>query len=480
MNVAWLTPFSRGSAIAEFSQHVTETLAEWCEVDIWVSDDEEPRRETPLRTYQLTPERLGRLAHYDVVVHNIGDHLAYHGAIVEASRVQPGIVVLHDRSCHNLFAGYWLERGERETYVSRLEVLYGAEAGAAATAALRGVRPHIWDSDDDVLLYPLSDEALVGALGAVAHSTDHANQLRGRWFGPVGELFLPAYGRPAAAPRPAASEPVTLLTLGYVNRNKQVHRMLEVLGRNPDLAARVRYLVVGPGLRDDYAAELKELERRYSLDCVSFLGHRPDDEVERLLADADVFVNLRYPPLEGASASLMRQLELGRPVLALDVGGFAELPEGALVRVPPENDEALAQALRRLIDDPAHRAEVGAAGRKAAEGRSLERYAKEFLSFADEVRSWEPIVRTIDQAAAELARIGVDERSRRELQSVAKELAAVVEGIAPEPHFRLLGREDLMALRIFFRENDTPAVDQALPSVPARRRGGRGDRAAHG
>jgi GNAT superfamily N-acetyltransferase len=161
----------------------------------------------------------------------------------------------------------------------------------------------------------------------------------------------------------------------------------------------------------------------------------------------------------------MRQLELGRPVLANDVGGFAELPEGSLVRVPPEDDDALAAALRRLVDDPQLRASVGAAAREAAGKRSLDRYAREFLAFVEEVRSWTPIVRTIDLAAFELGRMGVDERFG-EIGRIAHELGTIVDAMAPEPLLRLLGPEDLVALKLFFRENNTPAVTTNFHPFP--------------
>ena len=46
-----------------------------------------------------------------------------------------------------------------------------------------------------------------------------------------------------------------LLTLGRVNRNKQVHRVLEILAADPELAGRVEYQVVGPGTRRRTAAK---------------------------------------------------------------------------------------------------------------------------------------------------------------------------------------------------------------------------------
>ena len=40
MKVAWFTPLSTRSAIAEYSVHVCAALEQLCQVDLWVGDDE--------------------------------------------------------------------------------------------------------------------------------------------------------------------------------------------------------------------------------------------------------------------------------------------------------------------------------------------------------------------------------------------------------------------------------------------------------
>ena len=464
MKIAWFTPLSTRSAIGEYSVHVTGALAERCEIDLWVGDDD-IHRETELRTFQFhrDPLLLHRLAQYDLAVYNIGNNEAFHGAIYEASKARPGIVILHDRSCHHLFAEHWLGVGDTERYLERMGTLYGHEGLERAEQALRAERPPIWESDEEALRFPLVEEALVGALGVVVHSADHAADVRRRWLGPVGELFLPAYRQEQAASTtpPLANGRTTLLTLGHVNRNKQVHSVLEILAADPALASRVDYQVVGPGLEEAYGRELEAFAHEHELDCVSFLGYQPDDVVERLLAEADVCVNLRSPALEGSSASLMRQLEIGKPVLAFDVGGFHEVPDGAIVKVPPGDGTLLAQALQGLVENASLRASIAAAAAEHAARLTPARYAAEFLDLTDEVASWEPIVRTIDHVADELTLLGASPQLPA-IERVGRELGALVEGMSdadPErPLLRALGASDRDALARFLERNDVPEV----------------------
>jgi phosphatidylinositol alpha-mannosyltransferase len=73
----------------------------------------------------------------------------------------------------------------------------------------------------------------------------------------------------------------------------------------------------------------------------------------------------------------------GRPVVASNLGGFAEVithgVEGLLVR--PQDGEALGQALLELVEDPALRAEMGRKGSERAQHYSWERVSQQVLSY---------------------------------------------------------------------------------------------------
>ena len=77
---------------------------------------------------------------------------------------------------------------------------------------------------------------------------------------------------------------------------------------------------------------------------------------------ADLVV-LPYRNIE-QSGVLYTALAFGRPLVLSSVGGFPEIAEqGAARLVPPEDPEALAEALRELLADPAAREALGAGRR---------------------------------------------------------------------------------------------------------------------
>ena len=68
---------------------------------------------------------------------------------------------------------------------------------------------------------------------------------------------------------------------------------------------------------------------------MSLSGPLDRSAYESELAAADVFVCLRDPVLEAASASLIEEMATARPVVVYDVAHYRELPDDAVVKVDP-------------------------------------------------------------------------------------------------------------------------------------------------
>ncbi len=109
------------------------------------------------------------------------------------------------------------------------------------------------------------------------------------------------------------------------------------------------------------------LERRLASPNVRFTGELPD--VLALVAGAAA-VLFPVDDLHGKvdlPIVLLESMSLGIPVIALDHGPLADL--GAALRLAPGDTDALARAALSMIDEPARRAEVAAAGRAEVQGR---------------------------------------------------------------------------------------------------------------
>ncbi len=97
---------------------------------------------------------------------------------------------------------------------------------------------------------------------------------------------------------------------------------------------------------------------------VTFAGYCSQDEVAEILGQSDVFVLPSFA--EGVPVSLMEACASGLPVIATQVGGVSELVidgETGFI-VPPGDAAALRDRIDALVNDPALRSRMGAAGRR--------------------------------------------------------------------------------------------------------------------
>ena len=241
MRIAWFTPRSTHGAVAEFSRRVTAVLAAHADVDVWTAEDEMLGESGPLEARMaIEVPTQAALRAYDAVFYNMANDLPHHGAIHELSKRHPGIVILHDRVFQQMFVDKWLPQGRSPdpAYGSRMTAYYGEDGARVARESLSGVRRPVWECDEELVNYPLVEEVLQRALGAVTQSEDHAREIRSRWLGPVAVLPYPSSHGPRAD-----GATLDLYALGLIEFVAQVQRTapaLALLDRVADELATMR------------------------------------------------------------------------------------------------------------------------------------------------------------------------------------------------------------------------------------------------
>jgi len=152
-----------------------------------------------------------------------------------------------------------------------------------------------------------------------------------------------------------------LMTMVGTFKRQKGHRYL--VAAAAALAPRfptLHILLVGDGGLADRVRE--QVRAAHVSDHVHFLGTRRD--VPELLSASDSFV---LPSLwEGLPVALTEAMASGLPVIATDVSGTSQIVtdgESGLL-VPPGDEEALAEAIDRLLSDPALASEMAASGRE--------------------------------------------------------------------------------------------------------------------
>ena len=182
-------------------------------------------------------------------------------------------------------------------------------------------------------------------------------------------VVAPAVDRSAdqvATVRREFDTPGDAIVVAQVSRLEPLkgHRLhLEALGALRGIPGWVCWIVGGPQRPEEvrYADELRAIAERSGIgDRVRFLGQRTD--VARLLSAVDIFCQPNIEP-EGFGIALVEALYAGLPVVTSALGGAMEIvAESCGVQVAPGDVRALEEALGRLIQNRALRAELGVRG----------------------------------------------------------------------------------------------------------------------
>lgn len=130
----------------------------------------------------------------------------------------------------------------------------------------------------------------------------------------------------------------------------------------------VRFILLGDG---PLASDLRAEATRRRLEGIEFRPAVPVEEVGPFLQSCHaLLVPLRDHPLldDFIPSKLYDAMAVGRPTLVAARGQAADLVRSTSsgVSVPPEDGDALAQAVRHLASRPDHARDLGRAGRRAA------------------------------------------------------------------------------------------------------------------
>lgn len=210
-------------------------------------------------------------------------------------------------------------------------------------------------------------DALTCVRAVIVTSQTTAAILEGAFAVPHALITVapPGVDKPKGPPGERRPGPVRIFAMGSISPRKAHHVLVDALGRLRDLDDWT-CAIAGALERDPETAEaLQEQIARLGLqDRVRLLGEVDEDQAARLYAVADIFALASV--YEGYGMVFAEAEAHGLPIVATTGGAIPEaVPDGAGLLVPPNDAEAFAEALRRLIIDPTLR-EVLAMGSKVA------------------------------------------------------------------------------------------------------------------
>jgi glycogen(starch) synthase len=204
----------------------------------------------------------------------------------------------------------------------------------------------------------------------------------GDWVLQQMEKFFPQYKNkfkvicnglkiPEIDPLPLPFDPPTILLLGRLSIEKGFDTAIKAFSLVKKRGTHAQLVIAGSGPE---RAFLEHLVNKLGLvDLVRFTGELSREEVPCIINKATLFLVPSH--FEPFGLVALEAMQMQRPVIASNVGGLPEIVshEETGLLVPPEDPEALCNAIQQLLDKPDVAIRMGIKGRmRAMEKFSLE------------------------------------------------------------------------------------------------------------
>jgi len=192
------------------------------------------------------------------------------------------------------------------------------------------------------------------------------------------------------------SPPICFASVGRLVTIKGLSLLLEAAGRLRDQGYAFRLKFIGDGAE---RGRLEGLASTLGLcDRVDFTGTLQGEDLEKAVSEVGVVV---MPSVweETAGLSAVEHMMRGRLVIASDIGGLGELVSDAGLKFPAGDAAALAECMRRVLDNPEIVGRLGSMARQRA--RALFRQER---MIGDYVRLYQRLSEAAEESGRACAR----------------------------------------------------------------------------
>jgi glycosyltransferase involved in cell wall biosynthesis/pyruvate-formate lyase-activating enzyme len=353
MKIAFFSPLSPlRSGISHYSEELLPRLARGADIDIYTDNY---RPSDPMISDNFTIRRAGRFAKrrgdYDAVIYQMGNFAPFHGYMYRWLLDCPGIVVLHDYIYSYFYTGLTLEKGDRDGFLDIMKHCYGARGVSEAERLMAG--------GADFLRYAMNTRIIDSAAALIVHSEyirekilrDHPGRsVRTVNMGVEFTDYRAVSVETIREKHGFEKDQFLIASLGMISPHKRIEQSLKAFAEFRKGHPGTKYLLVGEP-SPQYMAKLESIVSGLGIgDDVVITGFLENDLFYEYLHMSDFCVNLRYPTAGETSATVLRAMEMGKPVAVTNYAQFQELPDECCIKVDVgEHERDLLVAFMRAL-----------------------------------------------------------------------------------------------------------------------------------
>ena len=327
------------TAIADYSHYICKALSLLSELNVYSSNNGAYNIGN-LNVLPLEALVQRNLNTVDFNIYQIGNDSRFHSKILELSKNNPGIIVLHDLLLLELILGSAINHDEEavKDFVGCLSSEYGELGFLRGLAMIDGKL----SATPSAERFPLFQCIVDNALGVIVHNEYLVEKIKAQNLN-VPIIYLPLPWEVSKIDlyqikRKYLLEPsnsLNLLIFGFIGKNRRLKQILSVLDKMKE------YLVFHLDVAGE-VADLHEIEQylvmHKMMPFVKMHGFVSDEDLDFLIKRADLVLNLRNPTMGEASATVLKTWNNGTACVVSDVGWYASLPKHSVIHVSSENE----------------------------------------------------------------------------------------------------------------------------------------------
>jgi glycosyltransferase involved in cell wall biosynthesis len=179
-----------------------------------------------------------------------------------------------------------------------------------------------------------------------------------------------------------------LLFVGAEIPRKNLARLLLAVAKVKLSIPKIRLIMVGGCEHGQHRRQLQEMVERLGLGgVVQFAGYVPEHDLVQFYNLADIFV---FPSLyEGFGLPPLEAMACGLAVICARAGALPEVVGEAAILIDPQDVDALAQRIERVLEDRRLKEELRCRGLEQARKFSWEKTAAETARVYKQVGGWD-------------------------------------------------------------------------------------------